>query len=870
MSIKVPIRTVYDAANNAIGLSEFQSGELVGYAHGGTGLGALGSAGQVLQVNSGADGLEWGNKTSVNLNPYITVSNANINYVTKSTAVTTNNAIINLINDRMQVANVQSLVTTQINTVLDGAPGALDTLNELAAAIGDDANFATTITTSLATKASNTYVNAQIGASNTSIRLYVDAEIGASNTNIRNYIDAEIGSSNTNIRNYIDAEIGSSNTNIRSYTDATYETKAVALASNNALIGLINDRLQVANAAALYQTIAIERAALANTNSRLNVLEAGGTLATNTYIVANYLQKTSSSVQNTAGELRINSTNATTGTHVKDGSVTIFANSGTPAYIDFYCEGGNTHRARVKSAAHLDYSGNIDLTLPTTSGVIATQEYAAANSYVNAQIGASNTNIRLYVDAEIGASNTNIRNYTDTTYETKAVALSSNNAQNSLILDRLQVSNAASLFVNVSGDTMAGALAMGTNKITGLGDPTAAQDAATKTYVDTQVAGVVDSAPETLNTLNELAAALGDDANFATTTATSLGTKAANTYVNATFATKAYAAANTYVAAAATQMTAGNGLTGGGTLASNRTFNIGQGTGITVAENAISTNDSAIVHDNLSGFVANEHIDHSTVSITAGSGLTGGGTIAASRTLNIGQGTGITVAADAISTNDGQIVHDNLSGFVANEHIDHSSVTFTAGTGLTGGGTIAASRTFNVDVGTTANKIVQLDGSARLPAVDGSQLTGLNAGATVTDKSDNVNYNIVFTNETSGIQALAGIDNTALTYNPSTGTLNAGDFVSSSDINLKENIKTIDDPIGKVDSLRGVNFNWKENGEYAMGVIAQEIEQIIPEVVSEANGVKGVNYGAVIGLLIEAIKEQKQQIDELRNIINNV
>jgi len=47
----------------------------------------------------------------------------------------------------------------------------------------------------------------------------------------------------------------------------------------------------------------------------------------------------------------------------------------------------------------------------------------------------------------------------------------------------------------------------------------------------------------------------------------------------------------------------------------------------------ISTDDSAIVHDNLSGFVANEHIDHSGVSVTAGAGLTGGGTIAATRTI---------------------------------------------------------------------------------------------------------------------------------------------------------------------------------------------------------------------------------------------
>ena len=81
-------------------------------------------------------------------------------------------------------------------------------------------------------------------------------------------------------------------------------------------------------------------------------------------------------------------------------------------------------------------------------------------------------------------------------------------------------------------------------------------------------------------------------------------------------------------------------------------------------------------------------------NVVAGNGLTGGGTTSA--TLDVGAGTGISIAADSVSTNDSQIVHDNLSGFVANEHINHSGVSILAGTGLTGGGTIASSRTLNV------------------------------------------------------------------------------------------------------------------------------------------------------------------------------
>ena len=72
---------------------------------------------------------------------------------------------------------------------------------------------------------------------------------------------------------------------------------------------------------------------------------------------------------------------------------------------------------------------------------------------------------------------------------------------------------------------LGGELDANSNKITSLADPTAAQDAATKNYVDSEVAGLVDSAPAALDTLNELAAALGDDANFSSTVTTSIATK---------------------------------------------------------------------------------------------------------------------------------------------------------------------------------------------------------------------------------------------------------------------------------------------------------------------------------------------------------
>lgn len=93
----------------------------------------------------------------------------------------------------------------------------------------------------------------------------------------------------------------------------------------------------------------------------------------------------------------------------------------------------------------------------------------------------------------------------------------------------------------------------------------------------------------------------------------------------------------------------------------------------------INSVDSEIVHDNLSGFVANEHIDHSGVSIVAGSGLAGGGNITQSRTLNIGQGDGITVSADSIA----------LASTVAGSGLNYSAgvLNIGAGTGISVDGT---------------------------------------------------------------------------------------------------------------------------------------------------------------------------------------
>ena len=234
------------------------------------------------------------------------------------------------------------------------------------------------------------------------------------------------------------------------------------------------------------------------------------------------------------------------------------------------------------------------------------------------------------------------------------------------------------------------------------------------------------------------------------------------------------------VARSATNFVAGDGLTGGGTLASNRTFNVVGGDGITANANDIevdstvirtsgsqtiigsldltgatvtastqsSTDNStklastafvqtainnlidgapgtldtlneiaAALNDDpsLGTTVTNNANDITTLqnrNLVAGAGLSGGGDLTADRTFDIGAGTHIIVNANDIAVDEGSLNHDNLTGFVADEHVAHSSVTLTAGDGLSGGGDITTSRSFAVDstvVRTSGNQTVAGD-----------------------------------------------------------------------------------------------------------------------------------------------------------------
>ena len=169
------------------------------------------------------------------------------------------------------------------------------------------------------------------------------------------------------------------------------------------------------------------------------------------------------------------------------------------------------------------------------------------------------------------------------------------------------------------------------------------------------------------------------------------------------------------------------------------------------------------------------------------------------------------------------------------------------------------------DTYTLGNKTWTYNGTGWYLTATGS--TGINATDDTTTAAD---HYLVFVAANGSIQ-LAEVSTTKLYFRPSTGQLSATDFNTLSDIAYKENIEPISNALNKVLELRGVSYEMKDSKRPALGVIAQEIEHILPEVVSEnKNGLKTVSYNHIIAVLIEAIKEQQKIIDDINQKIKKL
>ena len=180
-------------------------------------------------------------------------------------------------------------------------------------------------------------------------------------------------------------------------------------------------------------------------------------------------------------------------------------------------------------------------------------------------------------------------------------------------------------------------------------------------------------------------------------------------------------------------------------------------------------------------------------------------------------------------------------------------------------GTTIALSSGDLTIDVAADIILDAGGEHILLKDDGTQWGQIEGGSQNFNISSSISDKdiIFFGNDGGSTVTALTLDMSAAgaaTFNSSVTA--GGDVTAFSDMRIKHDIETIEGALAKVSDMRGVYFK-RNNGEAGTGVIAQEIENILPEVVKDGE-YKSVAYGNMVGILIEAIKELKAEVEKLK------
>ena len=323
-------------------------------------------------------------------------------------------------------------------------------------------------------------------------------------------------------------------------------------------------------------------------------------------------------------------------------------------------------------------------------------------------------------------------------------------------------------------------------------------------YTDTAIANLVDTAPTTLDTLNELANALGDDANFSTTVTNSIATKLSTADFTST--------ADTWL---------GTKDTGDLAEGSNLYYTDAR------ADARATLRINAATTDNIDEGSTNLYYTDARVD---------------ARITSAGQ---TPVTGSDLDMNGNKVLFANVyptTGDLPSATTYHGMFAHVHATGK---GYFAH-----------AGNWVELANQSDIPTVP----------TNVSDLTNDAGYVTTDTNTTytagNGL-SLSGSNEFSMSGSYTGSFTATGDVTAYSDKRLKRNIETITNAVDTVSKLRGVNY--EKDGRNSTGVIAQEIEEVLPQVVhTDADGMKSVAYGNIVGILIEAIKEQQKEIEELK------
>jgi hypothetical protein len=309
----------------------------------------------------------------------------------------------------------------------------------------------------------------------------------------------------------------------------------------------------------------------------------------------------------------------------------------------------------------------------------------------------------------------------------------------------------------------------------------------------------------------------------------------------------------------------------------------------------VISGSSQIDHNQTTNYTASRHIDHATLTVGSGKGLDGGGTIDQNRSIfldtgsahflegtkkkldtetvvsgstqvnNLFVGTAVSTSLDSrIDSLEGSThTHSNKTELdTINQNLSTTSdVSFNSGSF---GGNLTVSGNFVVlgsatEISSTELKIEDklitvASGSADSAAANGAGIEIDGANESITWDHSNSRFNI-----SDDIYVV--------------GTVKASDDIiayASSDERLKNDIKPIENPLQKINQISGNSFVWNEEKQNIYkgkdyGVIAQEIEKVLPELVQEkTDGYKAVKYDKLVSLLIEGIKELNNEVSELK------
>ena len=674
--------------------------------------------------------------------------------------------------DNTTLAAANTYTDTAVANIIDSAPAVLDTLNELAAALGDDPNFATTVANDIGTKVSKagdtmtgalTLSGAPVNANHAATKSYVDSTVSGVSTTVGNLTTDDVAEA-TNLY-YTDARVDARiPTNISTFTnDADYVTEflleqymgdsSINGTLGNTVINRINGSLNTAKdytddqiAAIVIPTVPTNVSAFANDAGYLTSETDSQTL---TFSSPNLTISNGNTVDLSAllDDTDTNTFLSSMAFNTGNGVLTATLNDSSTVTVDL--DGRYSTTDTIYSQA-----------TNTTLGLV---KIGYSENGKNYPVELSNG--QMFVNVPWTDTNTDTDNYVD------SVAFNTTNG----ILTLGRTNSLSNLTVDLDGRYLTSHQSLA--------------GYATETYVNTQVANLVDSAPTTLDTLNELAAALGDDPNFATTISTDIG---------------------------------------------NRVRKDGVDNG---AIDIVVNNVDFIVRDTTDSITNFIWRDHSANELKLG-------TANAVPTLRA------TLNMNSNNITNGGTITANMGRFTSN---GDASATSTG-------------HAFQAGPTNSTNVII-----------DGNEIIARNNGALATLHIQTDGQPTIFGNNTTNKVSIDAGEITA------TGDICA--YGTVSDRRQKENVLQLDNALEKVNQLNGYTFNYIGHEDRMTGVMAQEVQEVLPEAVFETNksvnedtgeieSTLAVRHGNMVGLLIEAIKDlteqNRQMAEEIKQLKNKV